>query len=67
MLVLKALHIRPDPKLVAQECCLKVSLLPIRLNIDQDSLLFLYNFFSEISGNPDEGESTVYFYALLVF
>lgn len=56
MLVLKALHIRPDPKLIAQECCLKVSLLPIRLNIDQDSLLFLYNFFSEISGNPEEEE-----------
>lgn len=56
MLVLKALHVRPDPKLTAQECCLKVSLLPIRLNIDQDSLLFLYSFFSEISGNQDDDE-----------
>ncbi|KAE8748880.1 hypothetical protein FOCC_FOCC004474 [Frankliniella occidentalis] len=56
MLMLKAVHIRPDPKLTAQECCLRVSLLPIRLNIDQDSLLFLYNFFSEISGSPDDDE-----------
>jgi len=45
-----AVHIRPDPKLSDQECCLKVTLLPLRLNIDQDSLLFLFNFFTDISG-----------------
>jgi autophagy-related protein 2 len=45
-----AVHVRPDPKLIVQECCLKVTLLPLRLNIDQDSLLFLYNFFTDISG-----------------
>jgi hypothetical protein len=45
-----AVHVRPDPKLIVQECCLKVTLLPLRLNIDQDSLLFLFNFFTDISG-----------------
>ncbi|XP_069689778.1 autophagy-related protein 2 homolog B isoform X2 [Periplaneta americana] len=50
MIRIVAVHVRPDPKLVVQECCLKVTLLPLRLNIDQDSLLFLFNFFSDISG-----------------
>lgn len=52
--MVKAVLMRSDPKVNAQECCLKVSLLPLRLNIDQDSVLFLYNFFSEISGDYKE-------------
>ena len=29
------LHIRPDPGLKAQECNLRVSIQPLRLNVDQ--------------------------------
>ena len=33
--VIKAVHMRPDPVLPSQECSLKVSILPLRLNVDQ--------------------------------
>lgn len=56
MIVIKALHLRPNPVLPAQECCLRISILPIRLNIDQDSLLFLVNFFNQLGGGGDLSE-----------
>jgi len=34
-LVIKALHVRPDQTVPAEECMLKVSLQPLRLNVDQ--------------------------------
>lgn len=54
MFSMKAVHIRPDPRLSAQECCLKLSVLPLRLNIDQDSLLFLIEFFNELGGGSKQ-------------
>lgn len=57
MVVIKALHLRPEPALKTQECSLCISLQPIRLNIDQDSFLFLITFFNELSGGGDLNES----------
>lgn len=54
MFAMKAVHVRPDPRLTAQECCLKLSVLPLRLNIDQDSLLFLIEFFNELGGGSKQ-------------
>lgn len=34
-LTVKALHVRPESGRLPQECCLRVSLMPLRLNIDQ--------------------------------
>lgn len=50
MLCMKALFTRPDPKVPTRECSLHISGLPIRLNIDQESLFFLRQFVMEFTG-----------------
>ncbi|KAI5964670.1 ATG2 [Candida pseudojiufengensis] len=45
MLRLNILNVRPKPSLVASEAIIKVSILPLRLHIDQDTLDFMVRFF----------------------
>ncbi|KAH8385046.1 hypothetical protein KR093_006195 [Drosophila rubida] len=53
MITVKALNARSNTnKHRSEECSLKVSILPIRLNIDQDTLIFLEEYFSALMESP---------------
>ncbi|CAI6097843.1 unnamed protein product [Clonostachys chloroleuca] len=45
MLHLEILNVKPMPELVASESVLRVTVLPLRLHVDQDALDFLTRFF----------------------
>ncbi|KAG8189257.1 hypothetical protein JTE90_013785 [Oedothorax gibbosus] len=48
MVEVKAIYTRADPSFASEECSLNVSCKPLRLNIDQDSFIFLVGFFNEV-------------------
>ncbi|KAK8735432.1 hypothetical protein OTU49_005389 [Cherax quadricarinatus] len=57
MVQVKVLTTRPDGQHGPQETSLKISLQPIRLHVDQDALLFLFQFFEELLASDKVGET----------
>lgn len=53
MLTVRAVHVSMETDDSPQECCLRVSLMPLRLNIDQDALFFLRDFFSSLAAEVE--------------
>lgn len=52
---IKCVFIRPEPTLPSQEANLFISFMPkVNINIDQDAMLFIADFFAQLNGSGDE-------------
>lgn len=52
---IKCIFIRPEPTLPSQEANLFISFMPkVNINIDQDAMLFIADFFAQLNGGDDE-------------
>lgn len=52
---IKCIFIRPEPTLQSQEANLFISFMPkVNINIDQDAMLFIADFFAQLNGSEDE-------------
>ncbi|MCL4126138.1 UNVERIFIED_CONTAM: hypothetical protein GTU68_038838 [Idotea baltica] len=56
MIQVKAITKRSDPSVSSSETSLNISVRPIRLNIDQDALIFLSSFFENVAISEKEVE-----------
>lgn len=51
---IKCIFIRPEPTLPSQEANLYISFMPkVNINIDQDAMLFIADFFAQLNGSDD--------------
>lgn len=56
---IKCIFIRPEPTLPRQEANLLISFMPkVNINIDQDTMLFIADFFAQLNGSEDEQKPT---------
>lgn len=56
---IKCIFIRPEPTLPQQEANLFISFMPkVNINIDQDAMLFIADFFAQLNGGEDETKVT---------
>ncbi|KAM7346426.1 autophagy-related 2 [Cochliomyia hominivorax] len=59
MVEVKAIHVRTNPQQSNnQECSLRISLSPLRVHIDQDTLEFLTDFFTNFGKSCDKDNSS---------
>lgn len=54
---IKCIFIRPEPALPQQEANLFISFMPkVNINIDQDAMLFIADFFAQLNGGENESK-----------